>query len=234
MWNNYFFQIQKKYDMRISTKEPFVIRFDGKKVTRNKEIDLLDMYEGSFFDKLLKTANMFSEKYNCYALFGADEISFIIPNPVLVINDLEGDDNSNYSHELLALFTQNFFDYFNHFDTSKKIFWHGKCFSISHDKIISYIRYRTTIIKNVMVTYLLKKNNLNSSLTLLKKEEMCKGLPEYFNFNKIKNGILCFNGEKISLSDFINNGIVIKEETGEIEEKQVSIDIDDIEIDMLD
>ena len=37
MWNSYFFQIQSKYSMRVSFKNPLVIRLDGKDVTKNKK-----------------------------------------------------------------------------------------------------------------------------------------------------------------------------------------------------
>ena len=46
MWNSYFFQIQSKYSMRVSFKNPLVIRLDGKDVTKNKKYDLLNNYEG--------------------------------------------------------------------------------------------------------------------------------------------------------------------------------------------
>ena len=42
MWNSYFFQIQSKYSMRVSFKNPLVIRLDGKDVTKNKKYDLLN------------------------------------------------------------------------------------------------------------------------------------------------------------------------------------------------
>ena len=45
MWNSYFFQIQSKYSMRVSFKNPLVIRLDGKDVTKNKKYDLLNNYE---------------------------------------------------------------------------------------------------------------------------------------------------------------------------------------------
>ena len=35
MWNSYFFQIQSKYSMRVSFKNPLVIRLDGKDVIKN-------------------------------------------------------------------------------------------------------------------------------------------------------------------------------------------------------
>ena len=74
MWNSYFFQLQKKYNMRISTKNPFVIRFDGRQITKNKDINLLDRYNGSFLDSLEKTAEFFSKRYHCFSIFGSDEL----------------------------------------------------------------------------------------------------------------------------------------------------------------
>ena len=56
MWNSYFFQIQSKYSMRVSFKNPLVIRLDGKDVTKNKKYDLLNNYEGNFRNTLEKTA----------------------------------------------------------------------------------------------------------------------------------------------------------------------------------
>lgn len=48
MWHSYFYQIQSKYNMRVSIKNPLVIRLDGKNVTKNRNYDLLNNYEGSF------------------------------------------------------------------------------------------------------------------------------------------------------------------------------------------
>ena len=219
--------------MRISTKEPFVIRFDGKQITKNKDINLMDRYNGSFLDSLEKTAKYFSNKYHCYAVFGSDEISFIVLDPFLVIEDLEPSDKTTHSHELIALFSQYFFDYFNHFDTQKKIFWHGKCFSIPKGKIISYIKYRTGIIKNVMITYFLKKNNVNNDEKLTKKEEMATTLPGYLEFRQIQDGILYYDGQRLDLYEFLNNETlkVIEEHTDK--EANIMFNVDDIDIEML-
>ena len=59
MWNNYFFQIQKKYVMRVSTKKPLVIRLDGKGITKNKGINLFYDYKGRFSDALISSAKYF-------------------------------------------------------------------------------------------------------------------------------------------------------------------------------
>ena len=108
MWNNYFYQIQKKYSMRLSQKEPLVIRLDGKDVTKSKELNLLYKFKGSFFYAFEQSAKYFSKKYNCYALFGTDEISFIIENPIKLFEDLDSDKN-NHSNEVISLFSQYFF-----------------------------------------------------------------------------------------------------------------------------
>lgn len=234
MWNNYFFQIQKKYNMKISTKEPFIIRFDGKDVTKNKKIDLLESFEGSFLDSLIKTAKYFSKKYQCYALLGSDEISFIITKPMLVIEDFEPVDKSNYVQEVVSLFSQYFFDYFNYFDTTRRIFWHGKGFSIPEGKICSYIKYRTGIIKNVIITYFAKKSNVNNDFKLVDKEKMCQSLPGYKEIEEIKNGLLYFNGDRIDLEQFLKDMSIIKIEQKEhINKADINIDINDIEIEML-
>lgn len=233
MWHSYFFQLQKKYNMRISTKSPFVIRFDGRQITKNESINLLDVYKGSFVDSLEKTAQYFSQKYHCFSIFGSDEISFVILEPNLLIEDLEPNDKTTYSQELLALFSQYFFDYFNHFDTHKKIFWHGKCFSIPEGKVASYIKYRSKIIENVMVTYFAKKNSINEKSNLLDKLEKCKGFIGYEDLIKIKDGVLYYDGEKIKLDEFLNNGNVEKIGYEEIQKKDIfPINIDDMEIEM--
>lgn len=233
MWNSYFFQLQKKYNMRISTKMPLVFRFDGRQITKNRDINLLDNYDGSFFDSLEKTARFFTEKYHCYAIFGSDEISFIIPDPKVVIEDLEPSDMTTHSQELIALFSQYFFDYFNHFDTHRKIFWHGKCFSIPEDKVLSYVKYRSGIIKNVMVTYFARENRVNNDLGLTAKVEMCKSIPGYDEFSKMQDGVLFFGGMKVDLAEFLTSGVMEEVMSDDMADAEVFVDLDDIDIEML-
>lgn len=234
MWNSYFFQLQKKYNMRISTKTPLVIRFDGRQITKNKDINLLDNYKGSFLDSLEKTAKYFSERYHCFSIFGSDEISFIISDPNLVILDLEPSDKTTHSQEIIALFSQYFFDYFNHFDTQKKIFWHGKCFSIPIGKVNSYIKYRSTVIKNVMVTYFSIRNNINESdIGLMEKLKQCRTMPNYYQLENLENGILYYDGKKIDVKEFIKNNNIIEAYSEDSSLELEVLDIDDIEIDLI-
>lgn len=222
MWNDYFYQIQKKYSMRVSIKEPLVIRLDGKNVTKNKSIDLMNNYTGSFFDALEKTVEYFTWKYNALAIFGSDEVSFIFTNPMKLMEDMSTE-KSNHSQEIISVFSQYIYDYFNQFDQHKKVFWHAKCFSIPKEKINSYIKYRSTSIKNVLVTYFLKtKNVFISNEKLPDLEKKCEEFPDYTKFTKIIEGILYYDGNKISMKDFFEGNIV----------KQIDEDLEDKFVDL--
>ena len=210
MWRNYFFQIQSKYNMRVSTTEPLVIRFDGKDVTKNKELNFFDIYNGSFTDAFEKTVKFFTEKYHGYSIFGSDEVSFIFPDPMLVIADLDVD-KCNRTNEIIALFSQIFFHHFNTLYVKDTIFWHGKCFSIPSEKLKSYIKYRSGSIKNVMVTYFLKKRNSNpGNIKLEEKIEVAKQFSDFKLLEDYQDGILYYDGSRNSQKDFFENDTITK------------------------
>ena len=207
MWNSYFFQIQSKYSMRVSFKNPLVIRLDGKDVTKNKKYDLLNNYEGNFRNTLEKTAEFFTKKYKCLAILGSDEISFIFTDPLVVISDLDKE-KWNTSNEIISVFSQYFFDYFNEHNKQSKVFWHGKCFSIRNEKINSYIKFRSSIIKNVMTTYFLSKYNIKMGKDKQEKREIeCKKLQGYEVLEDIQNGVLYLEGDRIDIIEFYKGNI---------------------------
>lgn len=207
MWNSYFFQIQSKYSMRVSFKNPLVIRLDGKDVTKNKKYDLLNNYEGNFRNTLEKTAEFFTKKYKCLAILGSDEISFIFTDPLVVISDLDKE-KWNTSNEIISVFSQYFFDYFNEHNKQSKVFWHGKCFSIKNEKINSYIKFRSSIIKNVMTTYFLSKYNIKMGKEKQEKREIeCKKLQGYDVLEDIQNGVLYLEGDRIDITEFYKGNI---------------------------
>lgn len=218
MWNNYFYQIQKKYSMRLSLKEPLVIRLDGKDVTKSKELNLLYKFKGSFFYAFEESAKYFSKKYNCYALFGTDEISFIIENPIKLFEDLDSD-KTNHSNEVISLFSQYFFNYFNKTYNGDNVFFHAKCFSIPIGKINSYIKYRSKSIMNVITTYFLKRNNIklgNKKIDVRIAE--CSKFKEYENIKDIEKGVLYFNGNKLDIGKFLAGEIeILHDKSDEIE-----------------
>lgn len=207
MWNSYFFQIQSKYSMRVSFKNPLVIRLDGKDVTKNKKYDLLNNYEGNFRNTLEKTAEFFTKKYKCLAILGSDEISFIFTDPLVVISDLDKE-KWNTSNEIISVFSQYFFDYFNEHNKQSKVFWHGKCFSIRNEKINSYIKFRSSVIKNVMTTYFLSKYNIKMGKEKQEKREIeCKKLQGYDVLENIQNGVLYLEGDRIDITEFYKGNI---------------------------
>lgn len=207
MWNSYFFQIQSKYSMRVSFKNPLVIRLDGKDVTKNKKYDLLNNYEGNFRNTLERTAEFFTRKYKCLAILGSDEISFIFTDPLVVISDLDKE-KWNTSNEIISVFSQYFFDYFNEHNKQSKVFWHGKCFSIRNEKINSYIKFRSSIIKNVMTTYFLSKYNIKMGKEKQEKREIeCKKLQGYEVLEDIQNGVLYLDGDRIDIIEFYKGNI---------------------------
>lgn len=209
MWNNYFYNIQKKYSMRVSSREPLIIRLDGKNITKNKKVNLLDFCsQKGFMYSMEKTVEYFTMKYKCYAIYGSDEVSFIFMDPMELMSDLDSE-SDNHSNEIVSLFSQYFFHYFNNFDINKLVFFHAKCFSIPTGKIISYIKYRSRIIENVMITYFLKENNLNEKdLKLDEKIDKCKSIDNYYIIEKIKKGILYFNGKQIILDEFFKGNTI--------------------------
>ena len=232
MWRNYFFQIQSKYNMRVSTTEPLVIRFDGKDVTKNKELNFFDIYNGSFTDAFEKTVKFFTEKYHGYSIFGSDEVSFIFPDRMLEdyayrlksqgidmklypqytrMTEEQMIEYKSLCNNEIALFSQIFFHHFNTLYIKDTIFWHGKCFSIPSEKLKSYIKYRSGSIKNVMVTYFLKKRNSNpGNIKLEDKIEVAKQFSDFKLLEDYQDGILYYDGSRISQKDFLENDTITK------------------------
>lgn len=224
MWYSYFSQIQKKYSVRVSTKNPLVIRLDGKNATKTRKNDFINNYEGSFINIMEKCAKCFSQKYHCYAFFGSDEISFIFPNPSNVINDLDKE-HCNYSQEISTLFSQYYFDYFSAKYKVEKIFWHAKCFTINTDEIKSYIKYRSRIISNVLTTfYLIKNQSYHGENDTLKQRLLkCKKQSDFYTLKNVLDGILYYDGKRIELNSFYD-GKNIEQKLPEIE-KMETIDL---------
>lgn len=209
MWNNYFAQIRKKYSMRVSQNKPLVINLDGKNATKNRMLNLIINHENGFLQNMERTVRYFTLKYNCLSIFGADEVSFIFLNPSELIQDLNSD-NNYYSNEIIAVFSQYFFDYFNNHTIQEKIFWHGKCFSIPQEKVKSYVKYKKELIKNVVTTYFLKRKGIANAgmMKSLERIEKCKEYKEeYSEISKIQDGILYLNGKRIDIHEYLKGNI---------------------------
>lgn len=137
---------------------------------------------------------------------------------MVVIEDLDKE-KVNRTNEIISLFSQYFYDYFNNLNKNIKIFWHGKCFSIKNDKIKSYVKFRSKTIKNVMVTYFLKSQGAYMGNTNIEeKENECIKFSNYKILQKIQDGILYFDGREIDLEEFYcgNIKVIEKEITEEM------------------
>lgn len=215
-WNDYFANLRNKYNMRVSSKNPLIINLDGKNITKGGIFSLLDnTSNNSFLGVMEKTVEYFTRKYNCISIFGTDEVSFIFEDPMILINDINSKENKK-TDEIISMFSQYFFDYFNTLNEKEKIYWHGECFSIPAGKVNSYILYKMKSIKNVLTTYFLKKNGVKDAgkIKLEQKIEECKKYDYYeSNLKDILNGILYYKGERIDNEEYLQGNIKVISKT---------------------
>ena len=207
-WNDYFAKIRNKYSMRVSKTKPLIIDLDGKNVTSNAMYSLLDNQKGSFLDLVEQVVKKITYEYECMAIFGVDEISFIFDSASEIIDKINN--NKNYkSDEIISIFSQYFFNEFNNLNSKTTIFWHGKCYSIEENKRISYIKYKSQSIFNVFTTYFLKKNGIKDAgnIKLDKKLELCNKIESFKDIEKYSNGILYYKGKRIDLDEYLKGNI---------------------------
>lgn len=228
IWKDYFANIRNKYNMRVSTKNPLIINLDGKGTTNNLYFSLIDSTSsGSFLDIMEKTVKHFTAKYNCISIFGTDEVSFIFEDPMILINDINKKGNKK-TDEIISMFSQYFYEYFNELNKKENIFWHGECFSIPNTKINSYIKYKSGTIKNVLSTYFLKKNGVKNAgkIKLSTKLEECAKY-EFYNdtLKPVENGILYLNGNRINLESYLEGKIEIIEKLSKCENNNTFLDL---------
>lgn len=152
---NFFKNIENRYKSKISLKKPLVIRFDGKGVTKNIYINLIDEREGSFSDCLKKTAKYMSEKYRCVSYVSNDEINLVFESPVILNRLFKSVD----IQKINSLISQEIFYVFNKFmNTKNPIYFDCRCFNIPENKIDSYLLYRANSSANTSLQYFAKKN----------------------------------------------------------------------------
>lgn len=228
MWHSYFQRIENKYSMRVSLKKELVIRIDARNITKNRNISLLEKKANSFADCFERTVKIFTSKYNCLCFFGSDEANFIFDEPILLLDSLNIDKEKNArTNEIVALFTQEFFNCFNDlYNSDEKIFWHGGCFSIEKEKINSYIKCRSLVVKDVMTAYFLKRMMVKNA-GRIKMEERIAINEQYSGYEKVKEaekGTLYLNGQRIDKDGFLNGNIKVIE----LEEKKIEDDYFDI------
>lgn len=206
-WYNYFCNIENKYNLRMNKDKPIVIFLDGKDITKNLKYDLISESKNSFNDILEQTIKYFTIKFDCIAISGVDEVSFIFENSSKLQSFMPK--NKYKSHEITSLFSQYFYNYFsNKYDG--KVYWHCKCSNIPKGKIKSYIRYRSLTIFELKLTYFLKRKQVKNAgkITLSRKKEQCYEIQDYKELKKFEKGKLYYKGKQIDLEKFFYDEII--------------------------
>lgn len=212
-WNDYFGNIRAKYDLRVNPKKPLVIFLDGKNVTTGKDFNLLNSGKDSFIDVMEQTVKYFTYQYDCIAICGVDEVSFIMKSAESIIDKINSSRNFR-SNEITSVFSQYFFEYFNKINKNNVVYWHAKCYSIPTQKVQSYIKYRSKVIFNTFTTYFLKKNMVKNAgkMNPEDKIKLCKQMDYYDDIEKYARGIVYYKGEQIDLDEYLNGNIKIVKE----------------------
>lgn len=208
-WFNYFSNMRNKYNMRVSANKPLIIFLDAKDSSKNKRY-LLKGKENGFFDSLGQTAKYFTVRYNCMAIWGTDEISFIIEDTDNFISSINNEKNYR-THDIVSIFSQYFFEYFNNIYIGETVYWHCKCFNIAKEKVESYIKFKSKGILKGITSIFLKQNGIKNAygIKLEEKLKMCEKYEEFSLLEGYKRGVLYHNGDKIDLSEFLKGNIVV-------------------------
>lgn len=189
-WYNHFIKIQNKYNLNMNINKPLVIFVDGKNITKSLNCNLIQESKNSFNDIFEQTIKYYSKEFDCLAISGVDEVSFIFKN------GRELKEKLNYknlkAHDIVSVFSQLFYQYFNERYLKEPVYWHCKCSNIPIGKINSYIKFRSLTIYESYLTYFLKRKNVQNAgkIKILQKEEMCNKLDEFKNIKKYARGRL--------------------------------------------
>ena len=224
-WYNYFEFLANKYNLSISQNKPIVIFLDGKSITSSYFFNLNGEGAGSFNEAFEKTVKYFTKKYNCLAIYGVDEVSFIFENSELLVNDLKL--KQFKAHNINSIFSQKFFECFKNNINSNDVYWHSKISNIPEGKVKSYLKYRSTSIFELFMTYFLKRMGVKDSgrIVLPEKIKMCNSYSEYSGVKQFEKGHLYKNGELIDLEEFTNNDKIVK--LPEINRENNSLSLED-------
>lgn len=207
-WFNYFSNMRNKYNMRVSANKPIVIFLDAKDSSKNQR-NLLKSKKNGFFDAVKLTAQYFTNKYQCLSIWGTDEISFIIEDTGSFITSINNE-NSYRTHDIVSIFSQYFFEYFNSVYEGETVYWHCKCFNIANEKVNSYIRFKSKGILKGITSIFLKQNGVKNAygIKLEEKLQKCKEYDGYSAIEEYKDGVLYDKGKRLDLNEYLKGNIV--------------------------
>lgn len=207
-WNNYFVNIENKYNLKMNSNNPIVIFVDGKDITKSSKHNLIAENQNSFNDIFEQTIKYFTMKFDCIAISGVDEVSFIFEDPKK-LKDFASQKKYK-AHEIVSIFSEHFYKYFNDRYANGPVYWHCKCSNIPKGKIKSYIRYRSLTIFELKLTYFLKRKQFKDAgkIALSEKIQKCNEMTDYKELKKFEKGKLYISGWQVDLDAFLNNQII--------------------------
>lgn len=207
-WFNYFNNMRNKYNMRVSANKPVIIFLDAKDITKSMNHNLITENKNSFNDIFEQTIKYFTIKLNCMAISGIDEVSFIFEDGKKIKEFVAS--KKYKAHELVSVFSQCFYKYFNDRYESEPIYWHCKCSNIPKGKFKSYIKFRNISIYDLKLAYFLKRKQVKNAgkITLSEKEKKCNEFAEYKKYERFAKGNLYIKGQRVDLNAFLDNEIV--------------------------
>lgn len=219
-WNNYFGNIENKYNLKMTDSKPIVIFLDAKDITKSMNHNLITENKNSFNDIFEQTIKYFTIKLDCMAISGVDEVSFIFEDGKKIKEFVAS--KKYKAHELVSVFSQCFYKYFNDRYKSEPIYWHCKCSNIPKGKIKSYIKFRNISIIDLKLAYFLKRKQVKNAgkITLSEKEKKCNEFAEYKKYERFAKGNLYIKGQRVDIEAFLNDQIV---ELPEIEREEITL-----------
>lgn len=207
-WHNFFSNMRNKYNMRLSENKPIVISLNAKYIFNNNR-DLLYDKENKFYETIELISKYFTTRYSCIAIWGYNEISFIIEKTGNFIETINNEKNYR-THDIASIFSQYFFEHFNKEYEGEDIYWNCRCFNIKTEKIVSYLKFKSKEIqKKVIANFLKKKMIEENRMNLVEKLKKCKEYEEFSNIEEYEKGILYYIGKKIDLHEYINGKIIV-------------------------
>lgn len=228
-WFNYFSTMRKKYNMRVSANKPIVLFLDAKDSSKNHR-DLLENTSNDFLNSMGSVAECFSRRYSCLAIYGTDEISFIIENTEEFIDSINNE-KSYRTHDIVSIFSQYFFEEFNKVYDGETVYFHCKCFNIAKEKVESYIKFKSKGILKGVTSIFLKKQGIKNAygIKLVNKLEMCNDYESYQLIQDYKDGVLYSNGNRINLKEYLNGNIVYIEEANKKKKEEIVLDLETLD-----
>lgn len=206
---NYFGMLESKYNRYINWDKPFVVRFDGVNVTKNLDIDMLDVNIGGFAYALIHTARILSKIYHTFVIVESDEISIIFQDTICLKNKF----SSNKVQKISSIFSQEVFKIFNSLYSGNTIFFDAKSFNIPSEKIESYIKYREKSAKCVCHTYLAKRYLKKYMYAKQPLHVIIENLDKYceipHNYQYLNQGILYFNGKYTTREECFSKSYIL-------------------------